>query len=106
MFYYEVYLRGIFGLYTWSFEEELNLGARVTVLFRGRKKMGVVVGKTREEPDFKAQSIQEVVDESFIPANYILLARQVARDNFCFVGKVLNLVVPRKYFLEKDAQPN
>ncbi len=104
MFYYEIYLRGIFGIFTWSLEKDLGLGARVAVLFRGRRKIGIVVGKTQQKPEFKTQNVQAVLDFDFLPSNYILLAKKVAQDNFCSLEKVLSLVVPRKYFSEQSPE--
>ncbi len=104
MFYYEIYLRGVFGIFTWSLEKDLGLGARVAVYFRGRRKIGIVVGKHMQKPEFKTQSIQAIVDANFLPENYILLAKKVAQDNFCSLEKVLSLMLPRKYFLEKSPE--
>ncbi|MDH3325017.1 MAG: hypothetical protein OEL89_05240, partial [Candidatus Peregrinibacteria bacterium] len=92
-FYYEIYIRGLHGVFTWHFEEELSEGARVRVAFRGRKKIGIVISKSLQKPDFKTQGILEVLDKEFISEKYVMLAKEVARDTFCDVGRVLSLMV-------------
>jgi primosomal protein N' (replication factor Y) (superfamily II helicase) len=94
-------MRGIFSWHVSIINNEelrVNNGGRVVVLFRGRKRVGIVVGVSKKEPEFKTQPIVEVWDENFISASYIEIAREVAEENFALFEKVLSLMVPEKFF--------
>ncbi len=88
MIFCEVWIRGVRGIFSWHLEsmnnDELRMsnvvGARVVVLFRGRKRVGIVVGASEQKPDFKTQPIIEVWDGQCIPSAYVEIARAVAEE--------------------------
>ena len=100
MYFYEIYLRGVKGIFTWHAIEKIAIGARVEVSLRNRKKIGLVVNISEKKPAFKTQSILEVLDEVFIVEKYLEIAREVGEDAFCSFEKVLSLMVPEKFFLK------
>jgi primosomal protein N' (replication factor Y) (superfamily II helicase) len=112
MIFCEIWIRGVRGIFSWHLpimkNEELkvnnSVGARVVVSFRGRKRVGIVVGVSEKKPDFKTQPILEVWDEQFVPASYIVIAREIAEENFSSFEKVLSLMVPEKFFTTKNPE--
>ncbi len=100
MFYCVIYLRGFPELLTWSSEKNMPLGSRVEVLLRGKKKIGIVVEVHTEKPSFRVMKVQKLLNESFISREYFETALEVSQENFCFLGKVLDIMIPEKYFDE------
>ncbi len=103
MNYYKIFLRGIRGIFTWHSDLDLPLGARVLVKFRNRPRAGIVVEKT-VKPEFKTQPVQEVWDENFINEKYVEIAHELAYENFCSLEKILSLMIPEKFFTEKNPE--
>ena len=103
-FYHKIHIRNAPDLFTWHFSSKIPLGARVFVQFRGKKSIGIVVAYSSEISNFKTQKIIEIIDQKFIPLEYIRLAEAVSRENFCKIGKVLNLMIPEKFFIKKTPE--
>ena len=101
MHYFNVYIRGQKGIFTWSSDTFLPLGSRVVVTLRNREKIGILVKKI-EKPEYKTLKIKEVLDLNFLPEFYIKLAYKMSHDYFCSVEKVMSLLVPDAFFQKKD----
>ena len=101
MYYAQVFIRNANDCFTWHSELPVNLGDRVLVSFRNQKKLGITVRVSVEKPDFKTLPILAVYDDRFIDARYIELAHKVASLNLSSVEKVLSLMIPAKFLLEK-----
>ena len=104
MYYYQIWIRNIKGLYTWHADAPVPVGARVLVAFRGRKKIGIIVDNASSGIDFKTQPILEVLNETFLAPKYIDLAQNVAQDNFCTLEKVLSLMIPEAFFQQEHPE--
>lgn len=105
MHFYNVWLRGIRGIYTWHSENTVKIGTRVQVKFRGKSRFGIVIKEIQEKPGFKTQPILKIVDENFINEKYIEIAHEVAYENLTYLEKVLGLMVPEKFtFTENPAK--
>ncbi len=112
MIFCEVWIRGVRGIFSWHLEttnkeqraKSKLVGARVIVLFRGRKRVGIVVGVSEQKPEFKTQPIAEIWDQSFIPSSYIQIAKEVAEENFSSLEKVLSLLIPEKFFFSRNPE--
>lgn len=102
MYFYEIYLRGVKGIFTWHATEKISIGARVIVNLRNRKKIGLVLNVFPTAPKFKTQPILEILDGNFINPQYIKIAKEVAKENFTSVEKLFSLVVPEKFFKKND----
>jgi len=101
MNYFLISLRNFPEVLMWHSESEISLGSRVEVKLRGKKKIGIVVGETQEKPSFKTQPVIKVLNKIFIQESYFKIAKEVAEENFCRLGKVLDLMIPEKYFEEE-----
>ncbi len=105
MQFYNVWLRGIRGIFTWHSAEKVKIGARVKIYFRGKPRFGVVIAEILEKPDFQTQPILEVLDDNFINKKYLEIAHEVAYENLTSLEKVLNLIVPEKFsFVQNPAK--
>lgn len=98
MKYCDVWLRGVKGIFSWHTENDISVGARVVVRFRGRKKGGLVVRVSEVKPEFPTKAVEEIWDEDFVDPRYIELAQQIADENFSNLEKGLSLMVPEKFF--------
>ena len=85
MYYAQVYLRNLKGLFTWHSDTPVSVGDRVLVSFRNRSRAGIVLQVSKTKPDFETQPILEIWDEKFLDKNYINLAFQIAED--CFAAR-------------------
>ena len=101
MHFYEIFLGQPPQIFTWHSREKLRIGDRISVDFRGRKKIGIVLAKS-ENPDFPTREIESVLDLNFVNETFISLAQKLSRDHFCPLGKILNLMIPAKFFSQKD----
>ena len=101
MYYAQVFIRNAHDCFTWHSEAFLNPGARVVVLFRNKKRVGIVVATSEMKPDFKTLPIVAVWDDEFIDPLYISLAQKVALKNLTSVDRILNLMIPEKFLLEQ-----
>lgn len=104
MQYCWVWIRGIKGIYTWHSKDILSVGARVMVLFRERKRIGIIVDVSLENIDFKTKPILEVWEHDFIHPDYLCVARHVADENFCKFEKVFSLMVPEPFFQKQHPE--
>ena len=105
MHFYNVWLRGIRGIFTWHSADEVKIGARVKIYFRGKPRFGIVIAEILEKPEFKTQPILEVLDANFINEKYLEIAREVAYENITYLEKVLSLMVPDKFsFFQNPAK--
>lgn len=102
MKYCQVCLRGIKGIFTWEFEGECGIGDRVFVPFRKGKRVGIIIGISAVKPEFKTQPILEIWDREFLSKTYIMLAQNIADENFSEVGKVLSLMIPETFWKKQD----
>lgn len=102
MHYAQIYLRSVRDTYTWHTDQSVQAGARVKVKFRGRPRVGIAVAVTTEAPEFKTQPIDEIWDEEFIPTKWIELAQWIAEQNFTHISKVMGLVIPEKFLIQRD----
>lgn len=102
MYFYEIYLRGVKGIFTWQSEKKISIGARVLVNLRNRKKIGLVLAISEKVPKFKTQPILEIIDENFINPQYIKIGKEVAKENFTSVEKIMSLMVPEKFFKKNN----
>ncbi len=100
MRYYRIYLRNVPDFYTWHSTVEIPLGSRVQVLFRNKKRIGIVIEAT-ESSDFDTQEVLNILDESFLSEDYLSLAREVAQANFTKLAKVLSLQIPEPFLLKE-----
>ncbi|MBT3349500.1 primosomal protein N' [bacterium] len=106
-----IWLRGVRDIFTWHAEQlsdeknsPVSAGARVVVKFRNRKRVGIVVGISEKKPDFKTQPILEIWDENFLPTEFLEIAKNVAEEQFCSVQKILGMMVPEKFLLQKNPE--
>ena len=104
MQYASIYIRGTRESYTWHTEDEVCLGARVEVLFRNRKRLGVVHAIFSTKPEFRTQPIVRVVDEHFLPPQMIELAYFIATSTCSTVQKVLSLMIPDAFLTREHPE--
>ncbi len=102
MYYCQIALRGIRGIFTWEIPKNISVGVRVKVIFRKRKRVGVVVLITRQKPTFETQPILEVWDQDFLSKPYLELAQSIAQQNFTSIEKVLSLMIPEMFWQKQD----
>ncbi len=102
----EIFLRGLKGIFTWEVPAGMDVcvGSRVVVTFRGRKRIGIVTHITTEKPDFKTQKVLEVLDTYFLPPQYLDIAREVAKETIASFEKVMGLMIPEGFFLNRNPE--
>ncbi len=95
MYYYSVALsRYPLPPLVYRSKEKIEEGARVVVPVRNAKRLGYVVGYTKE-PVFKTRGIIEIVDEkSFLDQTMMTLAREMAQRYISPIGEILDLFFP------------
>ncbi|PID70326.1 primosomal protein N' [bacterium DOLZORAL124_38_8] len=102
MKFYQVFLRNVRECYTWHSSEPIPVGTRVSVKFRNKKRIGIVISPVLETPTFKTQPILESFSEWGILASYIQFAQKLAPSYFTSVGKFLSLMIPEEFLEQKD----
>lgn len=102
--FHQIWLRGVRDLFTWEGEQTLSPGARVVVKFRGKKRVGLVVSSSAKKPTFRTQPVLEIWDESFLPPKFISLAQEIATEFFTPLPKILGLMVPEKFLIQKHPE--
>ncbi len=102
MTYFQVYIPGAQDLFTWEGDNSLERGDFVELFFRSRLVRGLIVKKIFTKPEFKTQKIERLIQKRFTPEVSLDLADFLAESCFCSPIKVLNLMIPEGFFLEKD----
>ncbi len=102
MFYYQIALRQVQDAYTWESTEVLNLGDRVEVRFRNRKKIGIVVGVSTDKPNFKTAPVLSLIQANFLNETSLKLAQYLSKTHFTALSKVLTLMVPESFWSKPD----
>ncbi|MGC8611146.1 MAG: replication restart helicase PriA [Athalassotoga sp.] len=88
----------------YSYDGEIEEGARVFVDIRGRKRLGYVIGKA-ERPEFNVKSILEVIDKtSYIDEKMMLLIKESAFKYMVPIGEVMDLCFPPFKFKGKSVK--
>ncbi len=78
---------------TYSYTQELPLGAIVRVKLQGRLKTGVIVAKT-EEPEFKTLNIESVDEVETFSSFQLEMAKFISTYYFSAYGEALSLFMP------------
>lgn len=99
--YCRIWLRGVKGIFTWETAEEIFIGGRAEVMFRNRKKTGIVVDISPQKPTFKTKPIVRIWDTCFIDPRYVALAKTIAKTTRTPFEKVLSLLIPEKFLIQK-----
>ncbi len=84
--------------------KKIHVGSRVVVSFRNKLRQGIVLSVSEEKPNFQTQEISEILDEIFIRPEWVAIAREVAEENFTSLERVLNLLIPEKFFTHRHPE--
>lgn len=101
-YYYQVWIRGVKGIFSWHFSQDLPLGTRVFVELRKKKKRGIIVKKDISPPSFKTKPLLEVLEKEYIPPYLIKVSEEMARNTISSWEKIMSLIVPEKFCLQDD----
>ncbi len=102
MNYCEVLLRNVPGIFTWEKRGECEVGDRVVVEFRNRKKIGIIINISKEKPNYKTKEILEILNKGFLSQKYLELAKYIAKDNISNIMNVLSLIIPKEFWQKKE----
>lgn len=102
-------LRDVPGLYTYQFEQDLDIGQIVSIDFRNKEELGIVSNLDGSDFSGKIKNIKSVFPYK-ISNEYIKFANFVADYNILKLGSVLKLIVPfsadELLFSEKQINKN
>lgn len=86
-------LREAPGVYTYQFDQELEIGQIVSVDFRNKEELGVILDSNDSEFDGKIKKIRSIFPYK-ISSKYIKFAKFVSNYNILNLGSVFKLIVP------------
>ena len=85
--------RNLNSTYTYSYSQEIDIGQIVTIDFRNKGVVGVVVDNIGSEFDGKIKTISSVLPYK-IHEGYIKFAKFVSEYNLIRLGTVYSMIVP------------
>ena len=97
MRYYKICVDNTKGLYTYAdVDDQYDIGERVLVLFRNRKRTGLIIARdSDEEKDFKVLPIEKRVENSLkLSKEYIKLLIWIKKYYMCSYDQVVNAAIP------------
>ena len=97
MRYYKICVDNTKGLYTYAdVDDKYDIGERVLVLFRNKKRTGLIIARdSDEEKDFKVLPIEKRVENSLkLSKEYIKLLIWIKRYYMCSYDQVVNAAIP------------
>lgn len=97
MRYYKICVDNTKGLYTYAdIDDKYDIGERVLVSFRNRKRTGLIIAQDNEESkDFKVLPIEKKVENSLkLSKEYIKLLVWIKNYYMCSYDQVVNAAIP------------
>lgn len=84
---------------------DIPAGVRVSVPFRNKQRIGVVIGESNAVPSIKTKAIAAILDETpLIPADLLQLCQWVSDYYQSPLSEVLPLAVPKKFREGKSSE--